>query len=107
MLQALRINENVPKFYSEYLKFEVKFLDKLMHRRSILNGQSQFNAEGILSKKEKDLAFIDDEDEKEDDIEGEIKRGEESNIVKIVVQNLLEKFPDDIILLKEVKDILK
>ena len=33
MLQALRINENVPKFYSEYLKFEVKFLDKLMQRR--------------------------------------------------------------------------
>ena len=38
MLQALRANENDSKFYSEYLKFEVKFLDKLMARRQILNG---------------------------------------------------------------------
>ena len=56
-----------------------------MQRREILNGHSQFNADGVLSKKEKDLAFIDDEEGKDDDIEGEVKRGEEGNIVKIVV----------------------
>ena len=107
MLQALRVNENVPKFYSEYLKFEVKFLDKLMKRREILNGKSLLDSDGQITKKEKDLAFIDDEEEKEEDVEGEIKRGEESSIVVIVVKNLLEKFPNNIILLKEVKDILK
>ena len=97
----------MPKFYTEYLKFEVKFLDKLMQRREILGGQSKLNEDGQISKKEKDLAFIDDEEGKEEDVEGEVKRGEEGNIVKIVVQNLLEKFPNDIVLLKEVKDILK
>ena len=107
MRQALRVNENVPKFYTEYLKFEVKFLDKLMQRREILNGQSQIGTDGNIRKKEKELEFIDDEEDKESDIEGEVKRGEEGNIVKIVVENLLEKFPNDIILLREVKNILK
>ena len=40
-------------------------------------------------KKEKDLEFIDNEEEQESDIEGEVKKGEEANIVKIVVDNLL------------------
>ena len=53
MRQALRVNENEPKFYTEYLKFEVKFLDKLMQRREILNGQSQIGNDGNVSKKEK------------------------------------------------------
>lgn len=37
------------------------------------------------------LAFIDD-DEEVKDVEGEIKHGEEANIVKIVAQNLVEKY---------------
>ena len=39
MRSALRANESVPKFYTAYLEFEVKFLDKLMQRRGILQGQ--------------------------------------------------------------------
>ena len=58
-------------------------------------------------KKEKDLEFIDNEEEQESDIEGEVKKGEEANIVKIVVDNLLQKFPNNILLLKDVKQILK
>ena len=60
-----------------------------------------------MTKKEKDLEFIDNDGENESDIEGEVKAGEEANIVKIVVDNLLEKFPNNITLLKEVKQILK
>ena len=63
MRQALRVNANVPKFYTEYLKFEVKFLDKLMQRREILNGQSQIGNDGNIREKEKELEFIDDEEE--------------------------------------------
>ena len=53
------------------------------------------------------MAFIDDEEEKDEDVEGEVKKGQEANLVVIVVKNLIEKFPNDIVLLKEVKDILK
>ena len=53
------------------------------------------------------MAFIDDEEEKEEDVEGEVKKGEEAAIVEIVVKNLIEKFPNDIVLLKEVINILK
>ena len=60
-----------------------------------------------MTKKEKELEFIDNVGEYESDIEGEVKSGEEANIVKIVVENLLEKFPNNITLLKEVKQILK
>ena len=60
-----------------------------------------------MTKKEKELEFIDNVGESEPDIEGEVKSGEEANIVKIVVENLLEKFPNNITLLKEVKQILK
>jgi len=38
MLQALKVNDSKPRFYTEYLKFEVIFLDKLMQRRKVLNG---------------------------------------------------------------------
>ena len=75
MLTALRANENDSKFYSEYLKFEVKFLDKLMARRQVLAGQAILDNDGQLNKKQKDLAFIDDEEGKEEDVEGEVKKG--------------------------------
>ena len=94
MLQALRVNDTKPKFYTEYLKFEVVFLDKIMQRRKVLNGN-----------KTKELDFVDDEARKEE-IEGEIKPGEESNIVKIVVKSLLEKFPTNILVQREVIKIL-
>jgi hypothetical protein len=96
MLQALKVNDSKPRFYTEYLKFEVIFLDKLMQRRKVLNGAHQ---------KKPDLNFVEgDEDAQE--VEGEIKPGEESNIVKIVVKSLLEKFPTNILVLREVIKIL-
>jgi hypothetical protein len=76
----------------------VVFLDKLMQRRKVLNG--------IDGQAKKDtLDFVDEEDARQD-IEGEVKAGEEGNLVKIVVQNLLERFPENILVLKEVAKIL-
>ena len=73
------MNEDSPQMYTEYLKFELRFLDKVMARRTILRGNGP----------EKQLNFI---DEAVEDIEGEIKQGEESNLVKIVSNNIIEKF---------------
>lgn len=98
MLQALKVNDTKPRFYVEYLRFEVVFLDKLMQRRKVLNG--------IDGKPKKDqLDFVDEEDARPD-IEGEIKAGEEGNLVRIVVKNLLERFPENILVLREVAKIL-
>lgn len=38
MLQSLKANEKNADFYVAYLKFEVRFLEKLMHRRNVLEG---------------------------------------------------------------------
>jgi hypothetical protein len=96
MLQALKVNDQKPKFYTEYLKFELAFLDKLMQRRKVLNGNQMTTKE--------ELAFV--EDELPAEVEGEIKPGEECNIVKIVVKNLLEMFPENILVMREVVQIL-
>lgn len=98
MLQALKVNDQKPRFYVEYLRFEVVFLEKLMQRRKVLNGM-----DGQTKKSE--LDFV-DEDDMRDNVEGEVKSGEESNLVRIVVNNLMEKFPENILVLKEVAKIL-
>ena len=64
-----------------------------MQRREILAGKKQLNEKGEIINAEADggLEFI-DEDVKEDDqetIQGEVRPGEEANIVKIVTQNLI------------------
>ena len=101
MLQALKVNDSKPRFYTEYLKFEVVFLDKLMHRRQLLNGDNK------QSEAQDKLDFVDDEDsEEKNGIEGEVKPGEEGRLVEIVVGNLLEKFPENILVLKEVIKII-
>ena len=41
------------------------------------------------------------------EVQGEIKAGEEANIVKIVTANLIKKFGTDARVLKEAKQILK
>lgn len=92
------MNDTKPRFYVEYLRFEVVFLDKLMQRRKVLNG--------IDGKAKKDSLDFVDEEEAREDIEGEVKAGEEGNLVRIVVQNLLERFPENILVLKEVAKIL-
>ena len=76
-----------------------------MQRRKILAGLAQA-PEPKKTKKIGELEFIDEDEEVEQDIEGEIKVGEENNIVKIVVKNLIEKFPENILVLNEVKKIL-
>ena len=98
MLQALKVNDQKPRFYVEYLRFEVVFLNKLMQRRKVLNG-----IDGKAKKSE--LDFVDEEDLSKN-IEGEIRAGEESNLVRIVVSNLMERFPENILVLKEVAKIL-
>jgi len=80
-------------------------LDKLMQRRDILTGKKTLNESGELVKSG-ELAFIDEEDQ-DANVEGEVKKGEEANIVKIVVQNLITKFSGDAKVLKEAKRILK
>ena len=64
-----------------------------MQRREILAGKKQLNEKGEIISAEADggLEFI-DEDVKEYDseaIQGEVRHGEEANIVKIVTQNLI------------------
>jgi hypothetical protein len=65
MLQGLRQNEDSSKFHLEYLRFEIKTFDKVMKRREVLLGDK--------------LNFVEDSD-----IEGETRRGDEANLVKIV-----------------------
>lgn len=65
ILQGLRMNDTDPRFHLEYLKFEVRYFEKVMQRREVLQKDQ--------------VDFIND-----CDIEGETKRGEEANIVKIV-----------------------
>ena len=66
MLQALRANDDSPKFHTAYLAFEVKFLSKLMQRRQILAGHKQLNEKGELiaaANSGDNLEFIDEDDE--------------------------------------------
>ena len=82
-----------------------------MQRREILAGKKQLNEKGEIINAEADggLEFI-DEDVKEEDqeaIQGEVRPGEEANIVKIVTQNLIKKFSTDAKTLKQAKQILK
>lgn len=83
------MNEDDARFNLEYLRFEVKYFDKLMLRREVLS-QGQVD-------------FVNNCEE----VEGETKRGEEANIVKIVWDNLKKKFADDVVVLREAKQILK
>ena len=76
MLQALRANDDSPKFHTAYLAFEVKFLSKLMQRRQILAGHKQLNEKGELIAATDNLEFIDGDDEDgKNDVEGEVKAG--------------------------------
>lgn len=83
------MNEDDARFNLEYLRFEVKYFDKLMLRREVLS-QGQVD-------------FVNNCEE----VEGETKRGEEANIVRIVWDNLKKKFADDVVVLREAKQILK
>ena len=83
------MNEDDARFNLEYLRFEVKYFDKLMLRREVLS-QGQVD-------------FVNNCEE----VEGETKRGEEANIVKIVWDNLKRKFADGVVVLREAKQILK
>ena len=59
------------------------------------------------------MAFVDEEDEDEEEVKknneiaGEVKKGEEANIVNIVVRNLVQKYSDDAKVLKRAKAILE
>ena len=109
MLQALRANEESTEFQLAYLAFEVRFLEKLMHRREILTGKKSLDQDGkLVESKDAELAFIDEEDQDGSaNPEGEIKQGEEANIVKIVVANLISKYSQNAKVLKEAKRICK
>jgi len=47
------------------------------------------------------INFVEDSD-----VEGETKRGDEANLVKIVFRQLADKFSEDIIVLREAKRML-
>ena len=76
------------------MAFEVRFLEKLMHRREILTGKKNLGEGGkLVEAKDGDLEFIDEDvGAAGEDVEGEVKKGEEANIVKIVVANLISKY---------------
>ena len=75
MLQALRANEDSTEFQLAYLAFEVRFLEKIMHRREILTGKKSLDQDGkLVESKDAELAFIDEEDQDgAGNPEGEIK----------------------------------
>ena len=75
MLQALRANEESTEFQLAYLAFEVRFLEKIMHRREILTGKKSLDQDGkLVESKDAELAFIDEEDQDgAGNPEGEIK----------------------------------
>ncbi len=76
-----------------------------MQRREILTGTKKLNEQGELVESG-ELAFIDEEDDQAN-VEGEVKKGEESNIVKIVAQSIIAKYGSDAKVLKEASKILK
>lgn len=82
MLQAIRANPGSATFLLEYLRFEVRFLEKVHERIQILNGG-----------KEAKLDFIDDEQEEVVD-EGRLNGS--SRLVEIVFENLREQFGSDL-----------
>lgn len=61
---------------------------------------------GVDGKAKKSEIYFVDEEDLSKNIEGEIRAGEESNLVRIVVSNLMERFPENILVLKEVAKIL-
>lgn len=78
------MNDTDWRFHIEHLRFEVKYFDKVMLRREVLQkGQ---------------VDFVND-----CEVEGETKRGEEANIVQIVWQNIMKRFTDNVVVLKEGK----
>ena len=78
-----------------------------MQRREILAGKKQLNDKGELIDAAADLEFIDEDVGSEEAVEGEIKPGEEANIVNIVTRNVIEKFGTDAKVLRDVKKILQ
>ena len=67
------MNEGEPKFHLEYLKFELKYFEKIMMRREVLKSSTD------------KVQFVNDCDQQM--AEGETKRGDEANFVKIVWAN--------------------
>lgn len=94
MMQGLRVNESNSDFHVAYLQFELRYFDKVMMRREVLNSGS------------KAIDFV-NEDVQMQMPDGETQRGDEANFVKIVWQNLLAKFSSDILVLKKAKACLK
>ena len=102
----MKANDKNSEFYLAYLKFEIRFLEKLMHRRNVLEGHEKMGKSEEQKKKENDMEFdfIDDEEEQmegikfeeNENIEGEMRKGEEANLVKIVTANLIKKFAREV-----------
>ena len=92
MLQGLRVNDDVPAFHLEYLRFELKYFDKIMARKEILTQPSKVD-------------FI-DHDVGQDDKPTEQKEGEEANLVRIAWANLKERFGSDVLLMRKARDVM-
>ena len=89
------MNDSDPKFHVAYLNFELKYFEKIMMRREVLQpDQSKVN-------------FVEDCNAVVNEVKGETKRGDEANFVKIVWNNLKERFTGDVIVLHDAKHLLK
>jgi len=53
------------------------------------------------------VKFVDEDQEMQTLPDGETQRGDEANFVKIVFSNVIEKFKDDLLTLKEAKQMMK
>lgn len=96
MLSGLRQNDT-PDFHLAYLEFEVKYFEKVMMRREVLNSKDK-------------VKFVDGEADVpmgSEVPEGETKPGDEANFVKIVWANIQAKYGQDVITLRKAKNLLK
>jgi hypothetical protein len=84
------------KFNLAYLKFELVTFEKIMKRREVLNKVSEDQA----------IDFVDQEVECESP-DGEMKKGEEANLLKIVYAQIAARFSGDALTLREAKRMLR
>lgn len=83
LLQSLRNNENSSLLHVEYFKYEVKVHHKINERRQVLTSGGRDRDE---------LEFVDGENAKED--EGMFDTSD--TLVRIVFDNLVKKFPENV-----------
>ena len=78
----MRNNEDRAIFYTEYFKFEIALLHKMIERRNILNGEA----------KKEQLDFVMDAEDQAGNEKDEELPMQDTNILQIVLNTIIKKF---------------